>query len=366
MDDSTYPPPGVDPPPAAIWSPQQIAKIAVVVVLVAFGVFILWDFVTALLWAVIFAIATWPLYRRFARWSAARLPAILPPLLFTLAIGLVFIAPLAIATVEVGREAHVLVRLIAEAEKSGLEMPDWLPNLPGIGGWIAGWWQANLGNPEAATELLGRINRGMLSEWPRNFGIKLLRGIASFGFTLLALFFIYLNGIALTRRLLLLGDRLLGQHSEQLGLTAIAAVHGTVNGLVLVGLGEGIILGLAYSVLGVPHAALFGALTGILAIIPFGAPVVFAVASLTLVATGGMVDAVSLLVFGSVIVFVADHFIRPVLIGGAVRLPFLWVLLGILGGLESLGLIGLFLGPAVMAVLIALWREWTAEPTPEP
>ena len=63
--------------------------------------------------------------------------------------------------------------------------------------------------------------------------------------------------------------------------------------------------------------------------------------------------------FGVVVVFVADHFVRPVLIGGAVRLPFLWVLLGILGGLETFGILGLFLGPAVMAALISLWREWT-------
>jgi predicted PurR-regulated permease PerM len=67
---------------------------------------------------------------------------------------------------------------------------------------------------------------------------------------------------------------------------------------------------------------------------------------------------------GSVIVFVADHFVRPVLIGGATRLPFLLVLLGLLGGLESMGFLGLFLGPAIMAALVALWRDWTELPAP--
>jgi predicted PurR-regulated permease PerM len=62
------------------------------------------------------------------------------------------------------------------------------------------------------------------------------------------------------------------------------------------------------------------------------------------------------------VIFVADHFIRPVLIGGAARLPFLLVLLGLLGGLETFGFLGLFLGPAVMAALIALWRDWTEPP----
>jgi predicted PurR-regulated permease PerM len=57
------------------------------------------------------------------------------------------------------------------------------------------------------------------------------------------------------------------------------------------------------------------------------------------------------------VVFVADHFVRPILIGSSTRLPFLWVLLGIFGGLETFGLVGLFLGPAIMSVLVAIWRE---------
>jgi predicted PurR-regulated permease PerM len=60
-----------------------------------------------------------------------------------------------------------------------------------------------------------------------------------------------------------------------------------------------------------------------------------------------------------VITFLADHFVRPVLIGSATKLPFIWVLFGILGGVTTWGLLGLFLGPAIMAALILLWREWT-------
>jgi predicted PurR-regulated permease PerM len=75
---------------------------------------------------------------------------------------------------------------------------------------------------------------------------------------------------------------------------------------------------------------------------------------------GSTVAGVVVFCFGFVVVFAADHFIRPVIIGGAARLPFLWVLLGILGGLETFGIVGLFLGPAVMAALISLWRDRTA------
>ena len=70
-----------------------------------------------------------------------------------------------------------------------------------------------------------------------------------------------------------------------------------------------------------------------------------------------MTAAILLFLFASVVVFVADHFIRPGLIGASTRLPFLWILLSIFGGLEAFGLIGLFVGPAIMAAVLALWRE---------
>jgi predicted PurR-regulated permease PerM len=105
-----------------------------------------------------------------------------------------------------------------------------------------------------------------------------------------------------------------------------------VDGLVLVGLGEGLILGIGYVVAGVPHPTLFGLFTAIAAMVPFGAPLVFGIAALILLAQGLVAWAIGILVLGFVVTFVADHFVRPVLIGGATRLPFLWVLLGILGG----------------------------------
>ena len=152
--------------------------------------------------------------------------------------------------------------------------------------------------------------------------------------------------------------RLVGPQGRRVGLQMVLAVRGTVNGLVLVGMAEGLLLGLAYGFFGVPHAALFGGATAVLAMIPFGAPLIYTVAALVLLAQSGVLPAAILFGLGCVIVFIADHFVRPVLIGGAVKLPFLWVLLGILGGLEGFGLVGLFLGPTVLAALIALWREW--------
>ncbi len=181
-----------------------------------------------------------------------------------------------------------------------------------------------------------------------------------FGFTLLTLFFLFRDGPALAAQGLSAARRLFGPRGERVARQMAASVHGTVDGLVLVGLGEGFLLGLVYYFAGVPHPVLLGAFTALAAMIPFGAPVAFGLAALLAAAQGGVTAAIVVAVAGLVVTFVADHFVRPVLIGGATRLPFLWVLLGILGGVESFGLLGLFLGPAVMAALVLLWREYTA------
>jgi predicted PurR-regulated permease PerM len=70
-------------------------------------------------------------------------------------------------------------------------------------------------------------------------------------------------------------------------------------------------------------------------------------------ATGG-----GLFAYGMILTLVADNYVRPALIGGAVKLPFIWTLLGIFGGMENFGLQGLFLGPTQMAVLMSIWRDW--------
>ena len=68
-----------------------------------------------------------------------------------------------------------------------------------------------------------------------------------------------------------------------------------------------------------------------------------------------------LFAYGMILTLIADNYVRPVLIGGAVKLPFIWTLLGIFGGMETFGLLGLFLGPTLMAVLMSIWRDWIAD-----
>ena len=365
MDCDADPPEGVrDIEPGSGARSQRIAGVVLAAALVLLGLWILHRFLAALAWATILAIALWPMYWRLARAFSPRGQRILAPLVVTLLVGLVLIVPLLYVAFELARESGNFLRYVHEVRDSGLPMPPWLPRLPGVGYQIAGWWRANLSDPQMIHELFGRIFTRIPAESASRLGGEVVHRLIIFGFTLLTLFFLFRDGAALSRQLLGLSHRVLGPSGEQVARHMIAAVHGTVTGLVLVGLAEGVLIGFAYVLAGLPHAVPIAALTGVFAVIPFGAPVVFCAAGLYLLAQGSTIAAAIVVGVGFLVVFVADHFVRPFLIGGAARLPFLWVLLGILGGLETFGLLGLFLGPVVMAALVSLWREWIKTPGP--
>ncbi|HTZ37287.1 MAG TPA: AI-2E family transporter [Stellaceae bacterium] len=352
-------------PPTAEPPAQQRARLVVAAVLGLFGLWILHDFLPALAWAVVLSIALWPLYQRLLGLWPGRGERIGPPLLLTAVVGIVFAAPIVLLGIAVAQETHFLFGMVAAARRNGVAVPEWIAQLPLVGPSIAEWWHTNLSDPIMADALFGHVNPRMVAESARQYGGEVAHRLVIFLFTLLTLFFLFREGSSVAEKLRGLSDRLLGERGERIGRHMIAAVHGTVNGLVLVGLAEGVVLGLFYVGVGLPYAASVAAITGVLAVIPFGAPLIYTVAALYMLSVGKTLGAIVIFAAGSVVVFVADHFIRPVLIGGATRLPFLWVLMGLLGGLETLGFIGLFLGPAVMAALLALWRDWTGSPEPE-
>jgi predicted PurR-regulated permease PerM len=193
-------------------------------------------------------------------------------------------------------------------------------------------------------------------EWARTLGSEVAWRLTTLALALLILFFIYRDGDKFIEQATTISDRLFGRAGRRLGASMVTTVRETVNGQLFVALGEGFVLGIAYAVCGLPHPLLLGALTVVLAVIPFGAPVLVAAASLILLIQSSTIQAFGLLMFGS-IVFLGEYFVRPLLIGSSARLSFISVLLGIFGGISAFGLIGLFLGPAILAALIALWRE---------
>ena len=346
--------------PGPSLSSQFVARVAITAALVAACLWILRGFLGALIWAAVFAIALWPLYGRLLRWLPNRAGGEIAPLLLTAAIAIVFITPVVLLGTTLAKEGPLVIEFVRTARHDGIQPPDWVSQLPMIGPSIADWWRANLGDAATAESLFGRMHSEAMIESARGYSREIAHRVITFFFTLLTVFFLFRDGSGLTAQLRYLSDQLLGPRGERIAIQVIAAVHGTVAGLVLVGLAEGVILGALYFAVGLPHSALLGAVTGVAAIIPFAAPVVYGLAGLYLFSIGNTIGAVVVIVSGSVIVFAADHFIRPFLIGGAARLPFLLVLLGILGALESIGFLGLFVGPALMAAAVALWRELTS------
>jgi predicted PurR-regulated permease PerM len=336
------------------WNSQRIARTALIIAVVLFSVFMLWRFLPALAWAGVLAIASWPLrdalaQRRLGRTTIATL--------LTLVVAIVLVLPLIRLGIEAADQSRAVLKWLGDVHEHGLGAPDWLSHLPYIGDRAAAWWQTNLAAPGAAGALFESFKPNEVFNFTRALGIEVANRLTILVFTLLALFFLYRDGPSVIKQAHAIADRLFGPPGWQIAQNAVVAVRGAVNGLVLVGLLEGVLLGVAYWVVALPHAALLGLATGVLATIPFGAVVIYVGCALVLFARAQTTAAIALIVFGLLVGFAADHLVRPALIGKSTRLPFLWALLGILGGLETFGLIGLFLGPAIMSILVTIWRQ---------
>jgi predicted PurR-regulated permease PerM len=344
---------------------QRLARLLLALALSLLALLIAGGFLPALIWAVIIAVAIGPLHAHAERrWPPGRHNIVLP-LVFTLGVALIVLIPLALAMIEAAREVHELAIWVKAIRETGVPVPAWVHTLPVGRDEVAAWWQTQLATPDEADHFLHRIDVGLMAR-SRSLGSSALHRVVIFAFTLLALFFLLRDRDSVAAQVRTAGERAFGPSAERIAGQMLLSVRGTIDGLVLVGLGEGVVLTIAYLILGVPHPLLLGTLTGIAAIIPFGAPLLFCLGAALLAGAGQAGAAITLIVFGFLIVFLADHFLRPFLIGGATRLPFLWVLIGILGGVERLGLLGLFVGPATMAALMLLWREFVAGAPPPP
>ncbi|TIL64516.1 MAG: AI-2E family transporter [Mesorhizobium sp.] len=158
-----------------------------------------------------------------------------------------------------------------------------------------------------------------------------------------------------------LGERILPTRWERISRVVPATISSTVTGMTIIAIGEGVVLGVAYWLAGVPSPVTLGALTGIMALIPGGAPLSFTLVSIYLAASGSPMAGLALFIWGSVELFIVDKTLRPKLVGGPIKLPFLPTFFGLVGGVKTMGFLGLFIGPVLMALLVAIWREWLRE-----
>ena len=320
---------------------------------------VLAPFVISMLWAGILAYASWPMYVRLL--NGLRGHALPAALGMTFFISAAVVLPTFWLLLLLRAESGQLVDYLASELAAGrLHLPAFVAALPVVGPDIATWFDAMLADPvRLKTELKTHL-RDLDTQ-----ALALLGGvgknIAKLGFALFTLFFVYLHGHSLVKQTRTILIALLGERAGGY-LNAVAnATRGVVYGIVLTAFAQGAVAGLGYWVAGLSAPITLAAITVLLAMIPFGTPVVWGAASLWLLFTGQTAAGIGLLLWGTLVVSWIDNIVRPMVISGMVNIPFVLALFGVLGGLSAFGLVGLFLGPMILAVALAVWSEWLGE-----
>ncbi|MET3756969.1 putative PurR-regulated permease PerM [Rhizobium binae] len=328
----------------------------------AAGVYFFYGFLVPVLAALVIGFASWPLYRKLltrvgGNTTIAATIAILMIITF-------LVIPIGFAVTYTTGEVRNWVAWAIHANRAGAETPNWIVALPWVGAYLDEVWTKYIGSPGALGELIqavsganiGNIYRAVLAAGGGAFHLLL-----TLLFMLIALFFVYRDGFSFSKQIDMLGERILPNRWERISRVVPATISSTVMGMTLIAIGEGIVLGLAYWIAGVPSPVTLGVLTGVMALIPGGAPLSFTLVSIYLLASGAHVAGVGLFVWGTVELFIVDKTLRPKLVGGPIKLPFLPTFFGLVGGVKTMGFLGLFIGPVLMALIVAIWREWIHE-----
>ena len=342
--------------------PRRIILSLILGGLFILGYLVLNWFIVPAVWAAILAYVTWPVYARLRK--LLRGHAMSSALLMTLLLTTAFVLPL-LWLVALLQSEFVFAYKAASAylAEGSHRLPDVVLNLPWIGEKLQGFMNQFATDPEALRTQLAI----WAQQWLGELG-ELVGGVAHnalrLGFALLTVLFIYRDGESLldqVRRVLrrFLGRRVDG-YINAIGTTTKAVLYG----LVLTAFAQGLLAGVGYWFAGVRAPVLFGAFTAIIALLPFGTPFVWGSLGAWLLFSGKTLEGIGLLLWGTLVVSWVDNLIRPLVISSATQIPFLLVLFGVIGGLAAFGLIGMFVGPVIVAVLMAVWREWLEDQTP--
>jgi predicted PurR-regulated permease PerM len=346
---------------SAPWLRRLVAAV-VLAGLVLLGFRVVEPFIVPLVWAGILAYVSWPGYEWLLRVCRGR--RAVSALLMTTAVTIAVIAPLAwlavVLRIELIRAYHQTQALVA----GGLQLPPAVLRLPWIGDQLRDLAARAAQDPHVLGLELRKLTDHSFEEIAYVVG-GIGRNAAKLLLAVVCLFFVYLDGRSYADQLARALEQLLGprvhNYLQAIGQTVKAVVYG----LVLAAAVQGTLAGLGYWIAGAGAPVFLAALTTVCGLIPFAAPALWGGVGVWLVVTGNTVAGVGLLVWGAIVVGWTDHIVRPFLISREAQIPFLVVMFGVLGGLAAFGLVGLFVGPVILGVLLAIWREWllqSAEP----
>ncbi len=314
---------------------------------------VLMPFVTPILWALIIGSASWPLYQRVRRHFGKRDG--LAAFAMTALLVLLVLVPTGLLGVAMVREVGPVVeRLRSWSSAEHPEVPEVLERVPFLRDQLEDALR-RADDPETRRLWL-RQATGRLQELV-HFGGNVLRHLAALFLTVFTLFFVFRDGEALLGEVLALLDRV----ASGRGMAILESVRETVRavffGWLMTAMAQGLLAMVGYWVVGLDAPVLMGFFTGLAAVIPFGASLIWGPAIISLALDGAWWQVIFLAAWSFLVVSTIDNFLRPLFISGPARVPFILVFFGVLGGLASFGLLGLVLGPVFLAVLLALWRE---------
>ncbi len=336
---------------------RRLITVALLAGLVLLGFLVLDPFIVPIVWAAILAFVTWPGYVWLIGKCRGR--ATIAALAMTAVVSIAVIAPIAWLAVVVRFE---LVHAYHETQSllAGGTLPPAILKLPWVGDQLRDLAARAAQDPHALGAELRNITDHSLEQIGHVVG-NIGRNVAKLLLTVISLFFVYRDGARGAAQLSRALEQMLGprvdNYLESIGRTVKAVVYG----LVLAAVVQGVLVGLGYWFAGVGAPVFLAALTTVCGLIPFAAPAIWACATAWLLLEGSTVAGIFLLIWGGVVMGWTDHVVRPFLISREAQIPFLVVLFGVLGGLAAFGLVGLFIGPVILAVLLAIWREWQHE-----
>jgi predicted PurR-regulated permease PerM len=332
---------------------------AAVVVLALACLLILLPFISAALWAAILCFTTWPLFIRLKANIGGR-PAMAASLA-TLALSAIIIVPVAILVSRLSGNVSEIIDATRKYIHEGPPAPPaWVASLPLVGGRLAAYWNLlSRSSADRFSEIvkwLPTVQKAVLGS-----GRALAAGVFQIVLSLLMVFIFYRNGEATAERLMFAISRIGGAEGSHLldvaGTTMRAVVYGVLGTALL----QGVLASAGYMIAGVPGATLLGFITFVVAVIP-GGPLLVAVPAILWLYHSGATGWAIFIVVWIVIVGNLDSVVRPFLIArGGGDTPLVLVILGVLGGAIAFGLIGLFLGPTILAVGYKMFDEWSSD-----
>lgn len=344
--------------PNPLKTPELEFKSLLVLVFLATALFalILWPFFGAVCWAVFIAIVFWPLHQRFLRGSHnKRNMAALASLTVVL---LIVILPMSMLVASITQEASVFVEKMRSGEiqfssyfQSALNaLPEWARGMLhrfGVGD-LSLLQQKVMG-------ILGNSGQALTTRVV-GIGQVTLDFIVAFFVMLYVLFFLFRDGESLSQSIAR-AIPLDPQHTRRLLTQFATVVRATVKGNIVVALIQGALGAIAFAVLGLPGAVLWGAMMALLSLLPaVGAAMVWGPVAIYFLVTGEIVKGLGLVAWGTLVIGLVDNFLRPILVGKDTRMPDYLVLVATLGGIVVFGLNGFVIGPVIAAVFLVSWE----------